>query len=71
MVNHFPKICLQVDTEQELIELEQKAKDAGLEAHIITDLGLTELDKPEKTCLAIGPDDSEKINVITGHLKLY
>lgn len=66
----FAKICLKVETEREMLELYQKAKDAGLEAHLITDSGLTEFGKPTKTCVAIGPDWSEKIDPVTGHLKL-
>jgi PTH2 family peptidyl-tRNA hydrolase len=52
------------------MEIYNKAKEAGLEVHIITDSGRTEFKEPTKTCLAIGPDLSEKIDTITGHLKL-
>lgn len=66
------KITLQVNSEAELLDIYQKAHAAGLEVHLITDAGLTEFDGvPTKTCLAIGPDEAEKIDPITGHLKLY
>jgi len=67
----FTKVCVSVDSESELIEIYEKAKDAGLIASIITDAGLTEFNGvPTKTCIAIGPNWSEEINEITGHLKL-
>jgi len=66
------KICVRVESEQELDDIYAKAKTAGLEVHLITDSGHTEFNMvPTKTCLAIGPDDSEKIDRITGHLQLY
>jgi peptidyl-tRNA hydrolase len=68
----FKKVTLQVNSEEELLEIERKAKEAGLEVHVITDSGLTEFNGvPTKTCLAIGPDEEDKINAVTGHLKLY
>lgn len=66
----FAKICCQVETEEELIAIYEKAKKAGLNVHMITDSGRTEFKEPTKTCLAIGPHESKKIDVITGHLKL-
>jgi PTH2 family peptidyl-tRNA hydrolase len=66
----FTKICLYVDTEEELMEVYKNAKTNGLEVHLITDAGRTEFDGPTKTCLAIGPDYSEKIDKVTGNLKL-
>lgn len=70
--NSFAKVCLQVESEQELLDIYTKAKDAGLVVHLITDSGRTEFNGvPTKTCLAIGPHAVEKIDVITGHLKLY
>jgi PTH2 family peptidyl-tRNA hydrolase len=68
----FTKVCLKVNSEEELLEVERKAKEAGLECHLVTDAGLTEFNGvPTKTCLAIGPDESEKIDLITGDLELY
>lgn len=70
--NHeFTKICLSVNSEEELIEIYNKAVDAGLNAVLITDAGHTEFDKPTMTCVGIGPDLSDKIDLVTGHLSLY
>ena len=69
---HRKKVCLQVNSEEELLDIHQKALDAGLFSNIVTDMGLTEFNGvPTKTCLAIGPDTSEKIDKVTGGLKLY
>lgn len=68
----FTKVCLAVNSEEELKELYKKAFDAGLESHLIVDEGRTEFNGVSTpTCCGIGPDDGEKINKITGHLKLY
>ena len=67
----FTKICCRVNSEQELIEIFNKAKEAGLEAHLITDSGKTEFNGvPTPTCVAIGPDYSHKIDSITKDLQL-
>jgi PTH2 family peptidyl-tRNA hydrolase len=67
----FTKVCVRVDSEEQLLEIFQKAKDAMLEVHLITDSGKTEFHGvPTKTCLAIGPDYSHKIDQITGQLQL-
>jgi PTH2 family peptidyl-tRNA hydrolase len=68
----FAKITCSVDSEEELLELFRKAKAKGLQAHLITDSGRTEFNGvPTNTCIAIGPDESHKIDEITGNLKLY
>lgn len=65
------KICLRVDSEQELLEIRDKAEEAGLAVHVITDAGKTEFHGvPTITCLAIGPAESSEIDKITGQLKL-
>lgn len=67
----YTKICVSVNSEAELLEIFQKAEEAGLPVALIEDAGLTEFKGiPTKTCLAIGPDDSEKIDKITGQLPL-
>lgn len=67
----FAKVCVRVESEAQLLEIFQKAKDAMLEVHLITDSGKTEFHGvPTNTCLAIGPDYSHKIDPVTGHLQL-
>lgn len=68
--NSFAKVCVRVDSEEELLEIFEKAKSAKLEVHLIKDSARTEFKEPTNTCLAIGPDDCDKIDTITGHLKL-
>lgn len=65
------KVCVSVDSEEELIDIQQKALEVNLIVNMITDLGRTEFNGiPTKTCLAIGPNNAEEIDKITGHLKL-
>ncbi len=68
----FTKVCLRVDSEEALMDVYNRAKDAGLMVHLITDSGLTEFNGvPTRTCIAIGPDYSDNIDAVTGDLKLY
>jgi PTH2 family peptidyl-tRNA hydrolase len=68
----FTKICVQVNSEQELQDIYDIAKIANLTVNMITDSGHTEFNGvPTKTCLAIGPNKAEDIDRITGHLRLY
>ena len=67
----FAKVCCRLDSEEELMAIHDKALEAGLEVHLITDSGKTEFHgEPTNTCLAIGPDEAKKIEKITGHLQL-
>lgn len=67
----FAKVCCRVDSEEELLAIHDKAVASDLEVHLITDSGKTEFQGvPTNTCLAIGPDDIEKIDAITGDLQL-
>jgi PTH2 family peptidyl-tRNA hydrolase len=67
----FTKICVSVDSEAELDEVYQAAINADLNVHMIVDSGLTEFHGVKtKTCLAIGPNNKEDIDKITGKLKL-
>ena len=71
MDTSFAKVCVRVDSEEQLLEIYQRAKDAMLEVHLITDSGRTEFHgEPTKTCLAIGPDYSSRIDPVTGGLQL-
>ena len=67
----FTKICVSVDSEVELLDIYNRAKEDNLPVALIQDCGLTEFGNvPTYTCLAIGPDEIEKIDKITGGLKL-
>ena len=67
----FAKIVVSVDTEDELFAIHRAAKDAGLVCSLIQDAGFTEFGGvPTYTAVAVGPSLAEKIDVITGELKL-
>jgi len=67
----FTKICVYVKSEEELLELYDRAKNAVLPCALITDIGLTEFNNvPTNTAVAIGPCWSDEIDKITGHLPL-
>jgi peptidyl-tRNA hydrolase, PTH2 family len=71
MTQAMTKICVRVDSEAELLEVMEKARTAGLTVHGVTDSGRTEFrGVPTLTCCAIGPNEAEDIDAITGHLKL-
>lgn len=66
------KICVIVNSEAELMKIFDEAKKAGLTTHLIVDSGKTHFHGvPTKTCLAVGPNWSEDVDKVTGHLKLY
>jgi len=66
------KHCVSVQTEREIRALYSAALSAGLEAHLIEDVGLTiPKDEETPTALAIGPDYAAKIDPLTKHLLQY
>ena len=68
---HFTKVVLYVNSEEELRDLYNKASDKGLPCAFIVDSGFTEFHgNKTATCIAIGPDYSDKIDEITGDLPL-
>jgi len=72
MMSDFRKICLVVNSEEELLEIHKKALAKGLTSHLVLDNGVTEFKGVKTyTCLAIGPDFASEIDPITKELKLY
>ena len=67
----FRKIVLQVDDELEFIGMITKCYKSGVSCFLVEDFGLTELEPNTVTCLGVGPDVNEKIDKITGRLKLW
>lgn len=69
--NSFRKICVYVNSEEELEAIHQKALDNGLMSNMIEDNGATEFNGVKtKTCIAIGPHYDEKFVGVTDHLPL-
>jgi peptidyl-tRNA hydrolase len=65
------KICLYVESEEELIKIYDESKRRKLPVSLIEDAGLTEFHgEVTKTCLAIGPWLSDEIDEVTGSLRL-
>lgn len=64
------KVVLKVKNEEDLIEIFDKAKRAGLPSTLIQDAGLTQIPPGTKTAVGIGPAEEEKIDRITGNLSL-
>lgn len=64
------KVVLKVKDLEELKKYQQLAKSEKLVASIITDAGHTVVEPGTITCLGIGPDDEEKVDKITGKLKM-
>ena len=64
------KIAVKAKSENEIVELERKARNAGLPVALIVDRGLTEIPPNTVTCLGIGPAPANKVDAITGQLSL-
>jgi peptidyl-tRNA hydrolase, PTH2 family len=71
MTGIFKKIVVGAENLQEMVDAYQEAKRQGIPCSIIEDAGLTEFGgNVTITAVAIGPDDPEKIDKITGKFKL-
>lgn len=67
----FTKICVSVNSEDELDAIYNAAIAAGIKCSLVVDAGLTEFNGvPTKTVVAIGPDFVDLIDPITSHLSL-
>ena len=64
------KVVLKVKDENELISYKETAEDSGLVVALVQDAGKTVLEPGTVTCLGIGPDEEEKIDKVTGSLKM-
>jgi len=68
--NSFTKICVSVNSEQELLEIYNKALKIGLPCSVIRDNGKTEFREPTYTAVAVGPAEVSMVDEITGSLPL-
>lgn len=71
MLTGMTKVCVRVESEEELLGIFGAARAAGLPVELVTDAGHTEFHGvPTRTCLAIGPCRNSDVNPITGRLRL-
>jgi peptidyl-tRNA hydrolase len=68
---NFTKVVLRCDDEEQLLQIAEEAKEAGLMNCLIKDAGNTVFNEPTHTCVGIGPATAEELQAITGHLKMY
>ena len=64
------KVVVKVNSRRKLLKLYEKAKKKRIPCFLVSDAGLTELRPGTVTALGIGPAEEEKIDEITGKLKL-
>lgn len=64
------KVVVKCDSLEQLLDLFEQAKRAGLTCVSISDAGLTQIEPGTMTCIGIGPDEESKIDRIIGKLKL-
>jgi PTH2 family peptidyl-tRNA hydrolase len=64
------KVVLEANGLKELLDLQKKARSLGLPCSLIRDAGRTQLKPGTITCLGIGPDSEERIDRVTGRLKI-
>ena len=66
------KVCVYVDSEEELLDLAARGRERGFVCALIQDAGFTEFHgEPTYTCLAFEPLAPEQVDPLTGELPLY
>lgn len=65
-----PKVILKTEDEESLLRLPSHAHSLGLVVSIVRDAGRTQIAAGSKTTVGIGPGPKDKIDTVTGHLKL-
>ena len=64
------KVVVGVKDKKELMEVKEKIKQVKLPYYVVRDSGRTQISPGTVTVIGIGPAKEEKINKITGDLKL-
>lgn len=66
----YAKVVCKADSLEELLELKKTADEMGISNYLVVDAGRTQLPTSTTTVLALGPDEDEIIDKVTGDLKL-
>lgn len=64
------KIALKVKDEDQLLELEKRARGIPIASYIVRDMGLTQVPTGTITCLGLGPAPVDTVDTLTGKLRL-
>uniref|UniRef100_A0A023EE77 peptidyl-tRNA hydrolase n=1 Tax=Aedes albopictus TaxID=7160 RepID=A0A023EE77_AEDAL len=70
LVQGQPKIVVKVESLEEMVEIAKKANEKRVVAEIVRDAGRTQVSSGTETVLGLGPDSSDVIDSLAGHLKL-
>ena len=66
----YAKVVLKVQNKEDLIALKKLADEKGISSYLVVDAGRTQIPTSSITVLALGPDEDEIIDEVTGDLKL-
>ena len=64
------KVALKLDSQEAILDLRTKTKEAGVPYYLVSDAGRTQIAAGSKTVLSVGPAPISKVDAICGHLKL-
>ncbi|XP_011180500.1 peptidyl-tRNA hydrolase 2, mitochondrial [Zeugodacus cucurbitae] len=65
-----PKIVLRANKLEEITNLQNRAKNAGVVAELVRDAGRTQLEAGTATVLGIGPDIEKNVDELVSNFKL-
>jgi PTH2 family peptidyl-tRNA hydrolase len=65
------KAVVKVDSERELYQVAEEAKERGLPTGLVEDAGRTQLEPGTPTAVAIGPAADADVDQVTGDLSLF
>jgi PTH2 family peptidyl-tRNA hydrolase len=65
------KVVVKVNSERELYQVAEEAKQRGLPTGLVEDAGRTQLESGTPTAVAIGPAADADVDEITGDLSLF
>lgn len=69
--NNKPVDIFKVADEETMLEFQQLAIEKGFNTYVVVDAGRTQVAPRSKTVMAIGPVESEEIDLFTQSLEVY
>ena len=64
------KICVKVDSTQDLIDVQKQAIALGIPNYVVADAGHTQIEAGSLTVCCLGPVESKLVDIITKDKKL-